>query len=183
MTKKNIFLILILVVFFSVMAISIWGKNPDKSGVIPATGITFYNQDGVEVTEISPNDGDKPKLISLKRNDEEKTDMLYRFSLVLSPEDTTDTVVTWKYMRGEEPEIEEIITPDTYISSSSTPVVDPSSSTAPKHSIKYMYSVHFLYEQQQKATKLDFEYNKVGGSTKHAYLTFSWSGGTTIQPM
>ena len=57
MTKKNIFLVLIIVVFFSVMVISIWGKNSDTKGVIPATGITFYDMEDKVVEKTVPKEG------------------------------------------------------------------------------------------------------------------------------
>ena len=51
MSKKNIVLVLILCIFFTVMSISLWGKNPEGGTVIQAESIIFYNNVGEVITE------------------------------------------------------------------------------------------------------------------------------------
>ena len=163
MTKKNIVLILILAIFFSVMVISVWGKNPEPTGVVPATEIIFYDKDNEEVTEIN-NTQDHERIIPAI--DKNESGVTYNFSLNIKPENTTDTKVNYYFTYGGGTMVE-IIKDDSFV-----PAKNPSD--PPIHSTVYYYSISFTYEEQNKNTKIDFEFNKVGGSTKHAYLLFRW---------
>lgn len=159
MNKKNIVLILILTMFLSVMVISIWGKVPEKSGRIDATSITFYDINGVEVTRESES-MDKEKVIEFEVEDKDRVDINYKFSLVLGPEDTTDTDVYPEIKYGECTFVE-------------TTEKVPSKDETLVMPLKHTYDISFTCEEQDSATKIEFNYNKKG-VTKRAYLIFQF---------
>ena len=168
MTKKNIVLVLILSIFFTVMAISVWGKNPEPSNKIPADSMVFYDEAGQEITTINEHSMDREKIVKL--NVDEDEEVTFCFSCDILPENTTDPYLSYKFVYGEG-EIEELILPDSYrpVDSKST----GSSSVEPQHSTHYHFVITFGVDQQTSA-KLKFTYN-TQSVTKNEYLLFTWS--------
>lgn len=159
MNKKNIVLILILTVFLSIMAISVWGKVPDPNGNIEATSITFYDKDNNEITNTTDT-RDKEKIIEILIEDDDRHTIIYNFSLVLGPENTTDRDVYVTVNYGE------VALKETTVNETD----DKGYSITP---IKHTYEATFLPEQQENL-KLDFTFNKKG-VTKHDYLLFKFN--------
>lgn len=166
MTKKNIVLVLIFVIFLSVMAISIWGKDPEPPNKIEATALDFYDSTGTLINIINEESDDKEKIISREKT---KQDYVYYFSAEISPENTTDPDLVYDIVLGE-CTLEEIIMEDSY-----RPVDPKAKDQTPQHSTHYHFKATFKPEQQT-TTKIRFLYNtKYTSDTKKEFLQFTWT--------
>lgn len=165
MTKKNIFLVLFVVIFFTIMAISVWGKNPESSGNVPATEIIFYDQLGQKITEENISQF-KEKVVTLDKDGDNPKQIIYYFSLELLPANTTDTLVV-PSLRSEA-KLEEINTPI----NEETKEDGKEGEGEEKHPTVYYYKITFEIDQQELTT-IDFAFNTTTVK-KHAYLMFKW---------
>lgn len=104
MTKKNIILILVIVCFLTVMAISVWGKLPELSSRVPVTGLIILDSEGNEITEINENSNRKEKVVSTERSSEytEDNPFVYEFTVKVTPDDVTDASLTYEIIKGED---------------------------------------------------------------------------------
>ena len=137
------------------MAMSLWGKVPESSGNVQATGLIFYNEEG-EVIEAS-QDGAFEVEISF----EEGKTTSFVLLVDIAPENTTDTSLDIKFpVDLPKPEVEEIITDQSYVINISGEQV---------HSIHYKFNITF---SANKFTKLVFYYNNVGGIAQYKDMSF-----------
>ena len=98
MTKKTVSLILIFAIFFSVIAMAVWGKVPETTGDVYVTSMVFLNQDGQEVTELNDSE-EKEKKITLQRD--ETATISYIFQVVLLPANATDLSIDYIFESGD----------------------------------------------------------------------------------
>ena len=171
MSKKNIVLVLILCIFFTVMSISLWGKNPEGGTVIQAESIIFYNNVGEVITEEHSEELHE-KVIHLTKDGDNPQDISYDFSLDINPENTTDPELTYVFGKGEAT-ITEVIKPDSYKPSTSISTQGTSEGGDPVHTVHYHFHIEFTIEEQE-LTQINFTFNKKTKS-KQAYLMFKWT--------
>lgn len=104
MTKKNIILLLVMICFLTVMAISIWGKDPELSSKIEVESITICDEEGDEITEVIENPNLTQKKITVEKSDEytEENPYVCNFSVKVNPADATDLSLVYEVLKGEE---------------------------------------------------------------------------------
>lgn len=170
MSKKNIFLILIVSIFLSILAISVWGKNAEISGKVPASQITLYDENKQEITKERPNTDGQYKVVEIK---EDKTKSItYTFSALLGPENTTDPDL---YVYFDNIKVESAPSLNEVNIEEHKKIVDEKE----VHTLEYDYEITFS-ETQQVLTILRFEFNTK--DVKHRqYLVFTFTeGGSEI---
>lgn len=167
MTKKSIVVVLLICSFFTVMVISIWGKNPDPSSSIAATAIKFYDKDGVEITEENSS-ADKEKLVTL--NKDKDNDVIYTFTCELLPAETTETKLEYKIAYGTASLYE--IPVNNVNGGLKLSAENEEKEEEEKHDRFYMYQITFP-KGEQTLTKIDFIFNK-STVTRHGYLMFNF---------
>ena len=98
MTKKTVTLILIFTIFFSVIAMAVWGKVPETSADIYVTSLVFLDSLGNEITDL--NDSSlREKKVTLKGDDSKTLD--YIFQVVIQPENATDLRLEYNLDLGD----------------------------------------------------------------------------------
>lgn len=159
MSKKNVFLVLILMIFLTVMAMSLWGKAPELNNTVEATSISFFDKDNVELTERNEIDN---LLVLITCEEDEK--VTYTLSIQIGPENTTDTSLIYKFpaTQAKNPTLEEIIDENTYTENKAGDQV---------HSIYYKYKVSFI---ENEPVSIIFYYNNEGGIAKTETLLFTF---------
>ena len=160
MTKKTVTLILIFTIFFSVIAMAVWGKVPETSADIYVTHLVFYGSDGAEITEINTSVNQEKK-VNLKRSD--VGELTYVFQVAVMPSNATDLRLEYAIESGNV-EVEAIdyrpLTPDA-----------PPAEEAPKN----IYTYQVLFLEQDLAT-LSFVSNFSGTRRVKDYLMFVFDG-------
>lgn len=153
MTKKNTILILVIICFLTVMAISIWGKKPELSSRVPVTGMVIYDNEGNEITEINENSNRKEKLVTNERSSDytEDNPFVYEFSVKVTPDDVTDASLNYEVIKGSE-----IVTVE-------------QTTNGNIHSFKVTFS-------ELSECNIKFSTNKTD-TTQIDYLLFIWTGG------
>ena len=172
MSKKTVTLILIFAIFFSVIAMAVWGKVPEVSGDIYVSEIIFFDADGHQVAET--NDGDlQEKKIVLER-DSENT-VTYTFQVMLLPADATDVSIEWKLEMGEAT-LDKIDYIDNIVFETSG---DNTSSNEEEvkdeHRNVHSYRITFT---DQNVTSLSFTSNLSGTRVVKDYLMFVFEGSS-----
>lgn len=152
MTKKNTILILVIICFLTVMAISIWGKKPELSSRVPVTGMIIYDNEGNEITEINENSNRKEKLVTNERSSDytEDNPFVYEFSVKVTPDDVTDASLNYEVIKGSE-----IVTVE-------------QTTNGNIHSFKVTFS-------ELSECNIKFSTNKTD-TTQIDYLLFTWTG-------
>ena len=152
MTKKNTILILVIICFLTVMAISIWGKKPELSSRVPVTGMVIYDNEGNEITEINENSNRKEKLVTNERSSDytEDNPFVYEFSVKVTPDDVTDASLNYEVIKGSE-----IVTVE-------------QTTNGNIHSFKVTFS-------ELSECNIKFSTNKTD-TTQIDYLLFIWTG-------
>lgn len=152
MTKKNTILILVIICFLTVMAISIWGKKPELSSRVPVTGMVIYDNEGNEITEINENSNRKEKLVTNERSSDytEDNPFVYEFSVKVTPDDVTDASLNYEVIKGSE-----IVTVE-------------QTTDGNIHSFKVTFS-------ELSECNIKFSTNKTD-TTQIDYLLFTWTG-------
>lgn len=152
MTKKNTILILVIICFLTVMAISIWGKKPELSSRVPVTGMIIYDNEGNEITEINENSNRKEKLVTNERSSDytEDNPFVYEFSVKVTPDDVTDASLNYEVIKGSE-----IVTVE-------------QTTNGNIHSFKVTFS-------ELSECNIKFSTNKTD-TTQIDYLLFIWTG-------
>lgn len=164
MTKKNIVLVLIFCIFFSVMAISLWGKNPEGGASIVAESLVFYDKNGAVITEEHSEEYHE-KVLHLTKDGDHPQAISYDFSVDILPENTTDKALYYTFTIGSGT-ITEVIKEDSYLPREKE-------EEEPKHSTHYHYHVVFEIEEQEMS-KIEFTFNRLT-QTKRDYLMFKWT--------
>lgn len=152
MTKKNTILILVIICFLTVMAISIWGKKPELSSRVPVTGMIICDNEGNEITEINENSNRKEKLVTNERSSDytEDNPFVYEFSVKVTPDDVTDASLNYEVIKGSE-----IVTVE-------------QTTNGNIHSFKVTFS-------ELSECNIKFSTNKTD-TTQIDYLLFIWTG-------
>ena len=152
MTKKNTILILVIICFLTVMAISIWGKKPELSSRVPVTGMVIYDNEGNEITEINENSNRKEKLVTNERSSDytEDNPFVYEFSVKVTPDDVTDASLNYEVIKGSE-----IVTVE-------------QTTNGNIHSFKVTFS-------ELSECNIKYSTNKTD-TTQIDYLLFTWTG-------
>lgn len=152
MTKKNTILILVIICFLTVMAISIWGKKPELSSRVPVTGMVICDNEGNEITEINENSNRKEKLVTNERSSDytEDNPFVYEFSVKVTPDDVTDASLNYEVIKGSE-----IVTVE-------------QTTNGNIHSFKVTFS-------ELSECNIKFSTNKTD-TTQIDYLLFTWTG-------
>lgn len=152
MTKKNIILILLVSCFLTIMAVAIWGKEPEQSSRIPVTGLQIRDENDEVITKINDSTAWKEKIITLQR-EENFESLIYYFSVEVLPENATNVSLDYEISLGEDSVILTKIESETQIN------------------IHY-FKIEFL---KQENCRLSFKTNKED-TRKTDYLLFAWEG-------
>lgn len=157
MSKKNIILVLVITIFFTIMAMALWGKEADPS-VIGAESITFFNNLNQEITQVNQTAANKPHQVDLTTDITE-----YTFSVQINPANTTRTGLDYLVVDGAKnctlTEVVEELDPIT--------VEEKLESEIPHSNI---YKFHIAFDNAD-IVKIKFTFNK-GGVSKETYLQF-----------
>ena len=98
MTKKTVTLILLITIFFSIIAMGVWGMVPETLGDIYVNEINFYNHEGAKVTEINESENKEKKIVLQKEEAETYT---YLFYVELLPANATDLSMKNELVQGD----------------------------------------------------------------------------------
>ena len=152
MTKKNIILILLVSCFLTIMAIAIWGKEPEQSSRVPVTGMQIRDENDEVITTINESTAWKEKNITLQR-EKDFVSYIYYFSVEILPENATNTSLDYEISLG------------------SDFVVLTKIETEDSTNIHY-FKIEFL---EQENCRISFKTNKED-TRKTEYLLFTWEG-------
>lgn len=159
MSKKNIVLILIITAIFSVMALSLWGKESETGNRTDATAIRFTDEAG-NVISTKEESVDDITLVSMEVSETDPKDIIYTFTLEILPVETTDDSLSYVVLNSNA-KVEELATP--------TPVNEEGEEV--KVNRFHSYKVTFT-KADRGITVIRFTYNQ-GGNPKLAYLKFA----------
>ncbi len=160
MTKKTVTLILLFVIFFSVIAMAVWGKVPETSSDIYVTGLVFRDSEGKEITTINESDA-KEKKVVLKRDLDKTLD--YVFQVEILPANATDLRLNYQLQYGKAT-IEAL--PYQHLDAT-TP--------APEEAPKNVHTFHITFTEQDLTT-ISFETNLSGTRYVRDKLMFAFEG-------
>lgn len=155
MTKKNIILILVIVCFLTVMAISIWGKQPEVSTTVNVSELVIYNQENELVTDTT-KDG-KTLKIEVDVGDEYNAEapQTYTFTVAVLPENATSTDITYEIRTSDY---------EKYAS------IEKLESTSNKHT----FVVTFTEDYFDGEHNINIDFASTGsGATRYAYLSLA----------
>ena len=152
MTKKNIILILLVSCFLTIMAIAIWGKEPEQSSRVPVTGMQIRDENDEVITTINESTAWKEKNITLQR-EKDFVSYIYYFSVEILPENATNTSLDYEISLG------------------SDFVVLTKIETEDSTNIHY-FKIEFL---EQENCRISFKTN-TEDTRKTEYLLFTWEG-------
>lgn len=152
MTKKNIILILLVSCFLTIMAIAVWGKEPEQSSRVPVTGLQIRDENEEVITTINENTAWKEKMITLQREKDFES-FVYYFSVEILPENATNVSLDYEVSLGEE-----FVTLTKIESETQTNI--------------HYFKIEFL---EQENCRISFKTNKED-TRKTDYLLFAWEG-------
>lgn len=163
MNKKNILLILILTVFFSVMIISTIGNEAVIKSNVYEEDLVFYDNNGAKVERVDQESGNEEKIIEIEASDLDKSDIVYRFSVEILPENVTENELDY-FVDGTDAVMKEI-NPD------AEAVAEGEGAAQSINRFRY-YEITFDY-YQRFVTTVNFKLNaKKEDKKKTVYLRF-----------
>lgn len=158
MSKKNIVLILIITAIFSVMALSLWGKESDIGNRTDASSICFRDESG-NILSTKEESTDDVTLVTMEVSEDDSSDIIYTFSLEILPEQTTDNSLSYVVLNSHA-KVEEI----------NLTITDSETTEQASVNRFHTYKVTFT-DTDRGITRIRFTFNK-GGNPKLAYLKF-----------
>ena len=154
MTKKNIILILVMVCFLTIMAISIWGKNPELPTNVNVTELVIYNQENALVTE-KTNNGNYKIEIDVGDDYVAEDPQTYTFTVVVLPENATSLDINYEIRTSDFDEIASI-------------------EKLESDSNKHTFVITFTEEYFERPYNINIDFTSTGsGTTRFAYLTLT----------
>lgn len=152
MTKKNIILILLVACFLTIMAVAIWGKEPEVSSRVPVSGLQIRDENDETITKINESTAWKEKIITLQR-EKDFSGYTYYFSVEILPENATNVSLDYEISLGSD-----------YVTLTK---IEQETQT----NIHY-FKIDFL---EQENCRISFKTNKED-TRKTDYLLFAWEG-------
>ena len=152
MTKKNIILLLVMVCFLTMMAMSIWGKEPELPQYVGVQELAVYNQNNDLVTE-KTNNGNFKITVDVGQDFNQEDPQTYTFSVAVLPEDASSLDIVYTVRTTDYEEIASI---------------EKLESDTNKHT----FVVTFKEKYFDKNQNINIDFTSTGsGTTRFAYLT------------
>ena len=164
MSKKAVTLILLISIFFSVIAMSIWGKIPETGGEVLVTEMIFYDTNNERVTTINDSELQEKKIVI----EADKDNVIsYTFSVELAPSNANNLKLEYEIEQGSAT-IEEVSRSSSYVAKE-----EEKGGRTVDHNNIYHYRITF---ETQKVTTIQFTSNFSGTKKINDYLMFVFEG-------
>ena len=152
MTKKNIILVLFIVSFLTIMAMSIWGKQPELPQYTAVKELVVYNHNNDLVTE-KTNNGNYIIEVDVGQDFNKENPQTYTFSIVVFPEDATSLDIVYTIRTSDFDEFASI-------------------EKLESNSNKHTFVITFKEEYFEGPKNINIDFASTGsGTTRFAYLT------------
>ena len=170
MNKKTIVLVLLLVSFLTIMAISVWGKGVETATRVSVKSISIYDTSNKLIEEEIEDGTIKRKLIELDLKDSELESFTYTFTVTVDPIDATYGGIEFDVQDGKDQVIIEEVDYDTWTSYRGT---NESDIVTEEYETVHYFTIKFL---ERKTIKINFYTTSEYDLIQKNYLEFSFKG-------